>query len=498
METQLVLSGQELEIPYGETLVGAWKKSLEVEQRQKLFSFDGREIDRGTFLDLTSKTASDLANSGLVPGDRVLISGENSLDLVVAHVACLRLGLVVVPVNSSYREAELESLIEDARPAAALVDQKEWYGLLNSTNSDLFVSSIAVEAKSGPMPDLDHAKPGDPALIAYTSGTTGKPKGAVHSQRSLLAGALSVVRAWEWTESDCLLLCLPLFHIHGMGIGLHGTLLVGGSAVIQKGFDKDLIFSEISKNKCSMFFGVPTMYHRLVDDERVSQLAALRLCVSGSAPLPADLHQQLKDKGRVDVLERYGTTETMLTISNPYSGERRAGSVGFPLPGIEIQIDPESKEILVRGESVFKGYWSKEQETNESFQEEWFKTGDVAEITGDDYVSINGRIKEMIITGGLNVYPQEVDEVIQLHPDIAEVAVSGTKSQEWGEEVVAWIVMEEGIDSIGINEVRKYASQYLASYKIPKRLVIVKELPRNSLGKILRHELKEKGVIDGK
>ncbi|MAT63289.1 MAG: hypothetical protein CL881_05770, partial [Dehalococcoidia bacterium] len=248
METQLVLSGQELEIPYGETLVGAWKKSLEVEQRQKLFSFDGREIDRGTFLDLTSKTASDLANSGLVPGDRVLISGENSLDLVVAHVACLRLGLVVVPVNSSYREAELEFLIEDARPAAALVDQKEWYGLLNSTNSDLFVSSIAVEAKSGPMPDLDHAKPGDPALIAYTSGTTGKPKGAVHSQRSLLAGALSVVRAWEWTESDCLLLCLPLFHIHGMGIGLHGTLLVGGSAVIQKGFDKDLIFSEISKN----------------------------------------------------------------------------------------------------------------------------------------------------------------------------------------------------------------------------------------------------------
>ena len=498
MRTQLVISGQELRISDEETLVGSWKKSLEKEPERKLFSFNGREIDRGTFLDLTSKTASDLANSGLIPGDRILISGENSLDLIIAHVACLRLGLIIVPVNSSYREAELKFLIEDARPRAALVDQKEWHKLLNSIDSDLFISSTAVETRSGRMPDLDLAKPEDPALIAYTSGTTGKPKGAIHSQRSLLAGALSVARAWEWTESDCLLLCLPLFHIHGMGIGLHGTLLVGGSAVLQKGFDKDLVFSEMAANNCSMFFGVPTMYHRLVEDERVSQLASLRLCISGSAPLPANLHQQLKDKGGVDVLERYGTTETMLTISNPYSGERRAGSVGFPLPGVEIQIDPESKEILVRGKSVFKGYWSKEQETNESFKEGWFKTGDVAEIADDDYLSINGRIKEMIITGGLNVYPQEVDEVIQLHPDIAEAAVSGIESKEWGEEVVAWIVMEEGVDSINIDEVRKYASQYLASYKIPKRLVIVKELPRNSLGKILRHELKEKGVSDGK
>ena len=277
-----------------------------------------------------------------------------------------------------------------------------------------------------------------------------------------------------------------------MGIGLHGTLLVGGSAVLQKGFDRDLVFSEITENNCSMFFGVPTMYQRLVEDERISQLASLRLCVSGSAPLPADLHQQLKDKGGVDVLERYGTTETMLTISNPYIGERRAGSVGFPLPGVEIQIAEESKEVLVRGESVFKGYWSKQKETDDSFISGWFKTGDIAEVSDDNYVTINGRIKELIITGGLNVYPQEVDEVIQSHPEIAEAAVSGVESQEWGEEVVAWVVMEKGIDSIDIDEVRKYVSQYLASYKIPKRLVIVKELPRNALGKVLRHKLQEK------
>jgi malonyl-CoA/methylmalonyl-CoA synthetase len=498
MKTQLVISGQKLRIPDEETLVGSWKKILEIESERKLFSFNGREIDRGNFLDLTSKTASDLSNSGLLPGDRVLISGENSLDLVIAHVACLRLGLIIVPVNSSCREAELAFLIEDAKPRAALVDQEEWHELLNSMDPELFVSSTAVETQSGPIPDLDLAKPEDPALIAYTSGTTGKPKGAIHSQRSLLAGALSVVRAWEWTESDCLLLCLPLFHIHGMGIGLHGTLLVGGSAVLQKGFKQDLLFSEITENNCSMFFGVPTMYRRLLEDERVGQLSSLRLCVSGSAPLPADLHKQLKDKGGVDVLERYGTTETMLTISNPYLGERRAGSVGFPLPGVEIQIEPESKEVLVRGQSVFKGYWSKQKETEDSFENGWFKTGDIAEVGNNGYISINGRIKELIITGGLNVYPQEVDEVLQLHPDITEVAVSGVESQEWGEEVVAWIVMKEGIDFLDLNEIREFASKYLASYKLPKRLVFVKVLPRNALGKVLRHELKEEGTGHGR
>ncbi|MCH2619971.1 MAG: AMP-binding protein [Acidimicrobiales bacterium] len=489
MESEHINAGQELFLDGQETLVGAWKKTLEKNPEKTLFSFNGEKINRATFFDQTSQTASALVNHGLTHGDRVIISGETSLDLVIAHVACLRLGLILVPVNGSYSEAELSFLIKDAAPSAALVDNQEWHELLSSMDPDLFISSTSLKIESGPIPDLDFSKPEDPALIAYTSGTTGKPKGAVHTQRTLLAGALSVATAWEWTESDSLLLCLPLFHIHGMGIGLHGTLLVGGSAVLQEGFDHDSIFSAITENGCSMFFGVPTMYNRLLEDERVTQLSSLRLCVSGSAPLSADLHKQLKERG-VDVLERYGTTETMLTISNPFLGERRAGSVGLPLPGVEIKIEQDSGEILVRGESVFREYWSKQEETESCFKNGWFKTGDIAKIGDDGYISINGRIKELIITGGLNVYPQEVDDVLQLHPDIAEVAVSGVESQEWGEEVVAWVVMKEGVDSLDLDEFRKFASKNLASYKLPKRLVFVKELPRNALGKVLRHELK--------
>ena len=336
---------------------------------------------------------------------------------------------------------------------------------------------------------MDLAKPEDPALIAYTSGTTGKPKGATHTQRSLLAGALSVARAWEWTESDRLLLCLPLFHIHGMGIGLHGTLLVGGSAVLQEGFDKDLVFSEIAENNCSMFFGVPTMYQRLVEDERISQLASLRLCVSGSAPLPADLHQQLKDKGGVDVLERYGTTETMLTISNPYIGERRAGSVGFPLPGVEIQIEEESKEILVRGESVFKGYWSKQKETNDSFNSGWFKTGDIAVFENNCYRILGRNSVDIIKSGGYKISALEIEEALRKHPDIKECGVVGVPDEEWGELICASLIVNK--ETLDFKAVSTWLKSLLPSYKIPRKYILQEDLPRNVMGKVTKNELKK-------
>lgn len=478
-------------LPEPGTLVGAWIARLSSDGRRPLLHNAGRWVDRKSFLEATSAIAGRLHQAGLVPGDRVLISGQASIDLVVAHVACLRLGLVVVPTNGAYREPELTHLVRDARPRAALVDHHGWADSLRSLDDELLVTTSSVDLPEGPPPPLDQLRPDSPALIAYTSGTTGRPKGAVHTQASLLAGAHSVAMAWRWTEVDRLLLCLPMFHMHGLGIGLHGTLLVGGSAVLQAGFDPDQVLAGLDEHDCTMFFGVPTMYHRLVEHPGVRSLGEQRLCVSGSAPLAPDLHRRLVAGAHADILERYGTTETLMLISNPYDGERRPGSVGTPLPGVEVYLDEMTGEVLARGPNVFAGYWNQPEATSEVFEDGWFRTGDLAEVTDNGYVSIIGRAKELIISGGLNVYPREVDDVLATHPAVADVAVAGVPSAEWGEDVVAWVVPSDGAECPTAAELRAFASSALASYKLPRRVVPIATLPRNALGKVLRHELRE-------
>ena len=307
-------------LPEPGTLVGAWTARLAADSDRPLLHHDGRWVDRGSFLEATEEVAGRLHRAGLAVGDRVLVSGEASVDLVVAHVACLRLGLVVVPVNGAYQDPELVHVVGDARPRAALVDHHGWAEALQAMDRHLLVASTSVDLEGGPTPRLDEVGPDAPALVAYTSGTTGRPKGATHTQVSLLAGAHSVVVAWRWTDHDRLLLCLPLFHMHGLGLGLHGTLLAGGSAVLQAGFDPEAVLDALVDQQCSMFFGVPTMYHRLADHPRVGEMEGLRLCVAGSAPLAADLHRRLATEAGVDVLERYGTTETLMLVSNPTTG----------------------------------------------------------------------------------------------------------------------------------------------------------------------------------
>ena len=244
-----------------------------------------------------------------------------------------------------------------------------------------------------------------------------------------------------------------------------------------------------------MFFGVPTMYHRLASHSRVADLAQLRLCVSGSAPLAAALNQRLATEAGVTVLERYGMTETVMLVSNPFDQERRPGAVGFPLPGVDLRLDEASNEILVRGPNVFDGYWERPEANQEAFvadpDGDWFRTGDLGAIDQDGYVSIVGRAKELIISGGFNVYPREVDDALAEHPAIAEVAAAGVLSEEWGEEVVAWVVLAEGATAPSIDEVRAFARETLAAYKLPRRIQVVKSLPRNALGKVMRHELRE-------
>jgi malonyl-CoA/methylmalonyl-CoA synthetase len=326
--------------------------------------------------------------------------------------------------------------------------------------------------------------PADDALIVYTSGTTGRPKGAVHTHASLHAGVTSLLVPWGWRADDRLVLCLPLFHVHGLCVGLFGTLAAGASAAVYDRFDESAVLDAVHAGG-TLFFGVPTMYHRLAETGRAGILSGLRLCVSGSAPLAADLWHRLAGEG-VEVLERYGMSETMLTLSNPLVGERRPGSVGFPLPGIEAAIDdPDDEgigELFVSGASLCRGYWSRSEEFA---PEAWFATGDLASVSDDGYVTIRGRRTELIITGGHNVYPAEVEAVLSRLPGVHEVAVVGHASAEWGETVEAFVVGEPDLEVLS-----ELAARELAPYKRPRQIHVVEALPRNALGKVLRSELR--------
>jgi malonyl-CoA/methylmalonyl-CoA synthetase len=435
------------------------------------------------------RVAGRLQAAGLKPGDRLLFSAEASLDLVIAHVAALRSGIVVVPVNTAYQEREIAHIVHDARPSGALVDRDdraEWVRAAGGEQT--LVLGPEIDLPDGDPEMLDSVSADEPALIGYTSGTTGSPKGAVLTHANLLAGSESVGLAWRWDSEDRLVLALPLFHAHGLCVGLHGTLLAGASAVLIPHFDVDSVLDAAREHDASLFFGVPTMYHRLSKSPRVGELGHFRLCVSGSAPLPEELHRALAERGHQQVLERYGMSETLMLVSNPYEGERRPGSVGFPLPGVELRVvDGKDGEIQVRGPNVFGGYWKRPAETAESFVEGWFCTGDLGTIDADGYVRILGRSKELIISGGLNVYPREVEEVLIGHPDVAEVAVMGMPSQEWGELVTAFIVPAGNLCTP--EALLDFAAPQLAPFKRPRRVQFVDSLPRNALGKVLKPEL---------
>jgi malonyl-CoA/methylmalonyl-CoA synthetase len=411
---------------------------------------------------------------------------------MICHVGALRAGLVVVPVNTAYTQREIAYIVSNVRPAAAIVDDPargQWAG--DASDRPLVVAGPDLDLPDGDPGQLDTARPDDPALICFTSGTTGAPKGAVLSHYNLLAATRALIVAWRWTPTDRLIHCLPVFHAHGLCVGVYGTLLSGGSALLLPGFDPGAVADLASGGDASLFFGVPTMYHRLCQSARVSELGRLRLCVSGSAPLPADLHRRFEAVTGMSVLERYGMTETLMNASNPYDGERRPGTVGFPLPGVEIRLHGDG-EIMLRGPNVFAGYWERPAATAEAFVDpsdggqRWFRTGDLGAID-DGYLTIRGRSKDLIISGGFNVYPSEVEDVVLTHPGVAEVAVTGTPSEEWGEVVTAWIVADGTAPSA--EELSVYTAEQLAAFKRPRIVYVIDSLPRNALGKVVRSEL---------
>ena len=458
---------------------------------------DGSWIDAGALLRRTGHAARRMQAAGLVPGDRVLVSGAASGELVVAHIAALRAGLVVVPVNREYTRRELGVIVADARPRAAVLDRPELRAAVGEIDPAVVVTDVDLDglpprpepADPDPQADLDLAGSEDTALLPYTSGTTGVPKGALLTHGNLLASAAALVLAWRWGPDDRLILCLPLFHMHGLGVGLHGSLLAGGSVLLQPGFDAEAVLSAAAD--ATLFFGVPTMYARLVAADDPGRLRSLRLCVSGSAPLSAELHRLVRERCGQEVLERYGMTETVMLVSNPHDGDRRAGTVGLPLPGVDLRLDADSSEIEVRGPNVFHGYYGRPDADADAFTDDgWFRTGDVGQIDDDGYLSIVGRAKELIISGGFNVYPREVEDVVRTHPAVIDVAVVGTPSAEWGETVTAYVVASEEVDLAALTA---WVAGDLVAYKRPRLVHRIDALPRNAMGKVVRSELRPPG-----
>ena len=440
--------------------------------------------------------ANRLVDAKLPSAGNVALFAGNSLEWIVSYLGLQVLGWTVVGMNPAYKADEARHILSDSQASAVLVDEDREALATSLTGAlpklDHVVRVDGIAGRSGPTHLRafgSQATSESPALILYTSGTTGLPKGALLDHGNLLAQARGVVEAWRWSPSDRLVLALPLFHVHGLGIALHGSLIAGGCAVLIP-FDPEAVVRELHSGG-TMFFGVPAMYQRLVEhlERHPADLSGVRLFVSGSAPLPPALFERCARVLGQPVLERYGITEGGIVVSNPYDGPRHAGRVGYPLPGVEVRLG-EQDEVQLKAGQVFSGYWRNEAATREVFVDGWMRTGDIGEIGEDGTLAIRGRIKELIISGGYNVYPREVELVLEQHPAVAEVAVVGLPSERWGEEVTAFVVRKDQVEP---DELIKFARERLATYKCPRAIRFIEHLPRNAMGKIQRSALAEEG-----
>jgi malonyl-CoA/methylmalonyl-CoA synthetase len=453
------------------------------------------ELDAGA-----GRFATLLRESGVTPGDAILLSVPSSIGTVEAYLGALRAGAVVVLANPSYTEGELRYLAEHSGAVAAVAS-----GAVGARLGGLVRTVVDAEADAAS--GLD-SMPVDPVvaqragLLAYTSGTTGRPKGVPLDHANVLANMRGIMRAWRWSADDVLVHGLPLFHQHGLG-GVGASLLAGGRAVLHSRFDPEAICAAIAAERATVFLAVPAMYERLVgwDGFASADLSSLRLLVSGSAPLSPALARRVEAVVGALPLERYGTTESGLNVSNLYDGPRKPGAVGIPLPGVEMAVvddaghpvaDDTDGEIVVRGPQVFAGYRGDAEATAEAFfAGGWFRTGDIGRIDpADGFLSITGRAKDLIISGGMNVYPREVELALEEAEAVTRAAVVGIPSARWGEAVVAAVVPAPGA-TLDEEALLAFAGERLAPYKRPKQVVAVQELPLNHMGKVLTAEVVE-------
>lgn len=450
-------------------------------------------------LDIRSNRLARLfVERGLMRGDRLAFFLPNRVEFIDLFLASVKTGVIVVPINVLYREREVGHIVADSEPKA-VVTTRELAPLVPSGIAVWDVDELADAALDYEGSSVQAAIDGDDAAaIVYTSGTTGRSKGAVLTHNNFLANTVNLLACWRITESDRYLATLPLFHVHGLGNGIHIWLASGCRMRLVERFDINRALALFESFQPTLFFGVPTIYVRLLelpDDlaQRIGQ--RLRLFVCGSAPLPANILETFREKFDHTILERYGMSETLMNISNPYEGERRPGSVGFPLPGVSVRIlnaamqpvtNGEVGEVWVRGPNVCAGYWRRPDATAEAFADNWFRTGDLGERSTDGYITLRGRRTELIISGGFNIYPREIEEVLLELPGVREAVVCGVPDERRGELPVAYIVADEDFDEAAVTEACRCA---LASFKMPRAFVRVDSLPRTALGKIQKHLL---------
>ena len=473
---------------------------------------------RGALLEDTSRWMAALQAAGIGPGDRVALSLGKSAGLVTAHLAVLGVGAGVVPLNPALTPRETAAVLARAEVRLAITHpetvtrspeitaavQGPWWVVGQVGDPSAHTVPLSdVLAVSRPGPEPVERGDDDLALLLFTSGTTGTPKGVGLTHHNLHANLQTLlVETWAMNEEDRLLHALPPHHLHGLALGLYGTLYAGNTVVLLERFDPAVVLHALGADRISVFMGVPTMYHRMIEVVGDFSLGSMRLFTCGSAPLSPETFRRFQERFGFAVVERYGLTETAINTSNPLHGTRKPGSVGLPLPGVEVGIfDPQTHkrlangevgEVWVRGPNVFGGYWRDSEATAATFCDGWFRTGDLGAVADDGYLSILGRIKELIIVGGTNVTPGEVEAVLEAEAGVAECAVVGVPDADLGERIAAFIVPRAGEDPPALEQrLRTRAEQDLAPYKRPRLYRFLAAIPRNAMGKVERGKLRE-------
>jgi len=472
---------------------------------------DGQTLTHAAFLDMAAQIANALTGYELEPGERVAVQVEKSPEALALYAACAQAGLIFLPLNTGYTTSELQYFIENSGAKLVVCDDAKAEGLtpiaaaqnarLETLNAD--GSGSLMRRAMGMLPAFEPVRRDEEDLAAflYTSGTTGRSKGAMLTQANLLSNAEMLVQEWRFTRDDVLLHALPIFHTHGLFVATNVILASGGSMIFLPKFDLEHMLRLMPQATSMM--GVPTFYTRLLGDDRFTGDLArhMRLFISGSAPLLAETHERFEERTGHRILERYGMTETNMNTSNPYDGERRAGTVGYPLPDVELKVtDPETGDPLpqgeigmieVRGPNVFSGYWQMPEKTAAELRADgFFITGDLGRVDEDGYVHIVGRGKDLIISGGYNIYPKEIELVLDDQPGVLESAVIGVPHPDFGETVLGILVAEPG-QTPDPDAILAKVQEDLARFKHPRKLIVLDELPRNTMGKVQKNVLRE-------